>query len=158
MHERGTVVSVADGRVSVAIEPSKECETCGACAEGAGGKRILEGVLDVHGARPGDTVEIETPAGARRRAQGLVYVVPVVALVAGYVAGFLLGTWLEFAPDATGAVVAIGAGAAALLSLRRHDQAFGRPEDQPRVRAIIARGRSRPPEQTVPADRPDRSE
>ena len=146
MRERGTVVSAADGRVTVAIVPSESCATCGACAEGAGGKRLLEGVVDTHGAHPGDTVEIETPASARRRAQGLVYVVPVVALVVGYLAGYLLGNWVQLAPDVIGAVFAITAGAASLVSLRRYERSFEGAEVQPRVRAIIARGRSRFPE------------
>ncbi|MBE0416959.1 MAG: SoxR reducing system RseC family protein [Coriobacteriia bacterium] len=146
MREQGTVVSAVSGRLDVAIEPSESCETCGACAKGAGGKRLLVGVLDTHGARPGDTIEVETPRSARRRAQGLVYVVPVVALVCGYLAGFLLGTWAEFAPDAVGALLAIGAGAIALVSLKRYEGAFRRENEQPRVRAIIARGRSRSPE------------
>jgi positive regulator of sigma E activity len=152
MHERGTVVSAAGGMVDVAIEPSESCETCGACAEGAGGKRLLEGVLDTHGASPGDTVEVETPMSVRRRAQWLVYVVPVVATIGGYLAGFLLGTWAEFAPDAVGAVFAIAAGAASLVSLKRYDHSFGGTDGQPKVRAIIARGRSRTPEKPEQAD------
>jgi positive regulator of sigma E activity len=146
MLERGTVVSTGSRTVDVAIEPSESCDTCGGCAEGAGGKRLLEGVIDAHDARPGDFVEVETPAFARRRAQGLVYVVPVVALVFGYLAGFLLGNWVEIAPDAVGAVFAIAAGAVSLVSLKRYERSFGRTDGQPKVRAIIARGRSRSPE------------
>lgn len=145
MREQGMVVSVADGMATVSIEPSEACSSCGACAAGAGGKRILEGVVDTRGVHPGDTVEVETPGIARRRAQGLVYVVPVVALVVGYLAGFLLGTWAEFAPDVVGALFAIGAGALALVSLKWHERASGRTDEQPRVRAIIARSRSREP-------------
>jgi positive regulator of sigma E activity len=143
--ERGIVVSASGGTLDVSIEPSEACETCGACAEGAGGKRLLEGVVDVHGAAVGDTVEVETPVRTRRRAQWLVYVVPVVATMAGYLAGFLLGTWAEFAPDAVGALVAIGAGVLALASLRRYERAFAQTDEKPRVRAIIARCRSRAP-------------
>ncbi|MDF1543026.1 MAG: SoxR reducing system RseC family protein [Anaerosomatales bacterium] len=145
MRECGTVVSAADGRVSVAIVPSESCATCGACAEGAGGKRLLESIVDTHGARPGDTVEVETPAAARRRAQRLVYVVPVAAVVLGYLAGFLLANWVQLAPDVAGAVLAISAGAASLVSLRRYERSFEGAEVQARVRAIIARGRSRFP-------------
>lgn len=145
MRERGIVVSTGPGIVEVAIEPSASCETCGACAEGAGGKRLLGGVVDTHDARPGDSVEVETPSSARRRAQCLIYVVPVGALVFGYMVGFLLGNWLEIAPDAVGAVSAIAAGVVALVSLKRYDRSFGDAEGQPRVRAIIARGRNRAP-------------
>jgi len=139
VRERGRVIRVSDGTVDVAIEPSEACGTCGGCAEGAGGKRLLEGVIDTQGARPGDTVEVETPYQARRRAQGLVYVVPVTAVIAGYLAGFLLGAWTETAPDVLGAVVSIGAGVLAIVSLRRFDRRFEGAGEKPRVRAIIAR-------------------
>ncbi|MDY0087044.1 MAG: SoxR reducing system RseC family protein [Coriobacteriia bacterium] len=139
MLERGIVVAVRAGSVDVAIEPSEACETCGGCAEGAAGKRLLQGVVDTCGARRGDEVEVETSGQARRRAQGLVYVVPVVAIVGGYVAGFLLGTLLEFAPDALGAVVGIGASIVALISVTRLDRRFEIDGGMPRVRAIIAR-------------------
>lgn len=145
MLERGTVISRADGTVHVAIEPSEACATCGACAEGAGGARVLEDVVDALGAAVGDTVEVETPLRARRRAQGLVYVVPVAAIIAGYLAGFLLGTWANVAPDAVGAVLALVGGVAALVSVSRFDRYFRGADDQPRVRAIIARCRDRAP-------------
>lgn len=139
MLEHGIVVAVHASTVDVAIEPSESCETCGGCAEGAAGKRLLQGVEDVFGARCGDEVEVETSNRARRRAQGLVYVVPVVMMVLGYLAGFLLGSTVEFAPDALGAVVGISAGVAALISVTRLDRRFEKDGGMPRVRAIIAR-------------------
>lgn len=146
MLERGTVVATGPGSVDVAIEPSGACETCaGGCTEGANGKRLLEGVADTLGARPGDMVEVHTPVFARRRAQRLVYVVPVVAVLFGYLAGFLLANWLGIAPDAVGAAFAIATGAASLVSLKRFERSFGRADGHPRVRAIIARGHSRSP-------------
>ena len=143
------MLEASAGVLTVSMESSASCETCGACAAGAGGKRILEGIVDEHGAAPGDLVEIETPIGARRRAQGLVYVVPVVALVVGYMAGFLLSSWAGYsAPDSVGAVVALASGFGALMLLRRRDHAFDAPSARPRVRAIIARGHDGPEEQT----------
>lgn len=142
MRERGTVVSAGDGIVDVAIEAKPDCETCGACAEGAAGTRLLEGAVNTPGARVGDLVEVDTPAAVRMRAQGLVYVFPVVSLLLGYLAGSLLGTMLRISPDQAGAAFGIAAGALALASLRRFSGAFERSGRQPRVRAIIARGQS----------------
>jgi len=147
------VVAIDGGSALVSIEPSTPCGTCGACAEGAAGARLLEDVLDEHGAKPGDLVEIETPAAARRRAQMLVYVLPVMVALGGYVAGFLLGSLTGVKPDALGAVAAIGAGAAALTSLGRFDRAFRRKEAKSRVRAIIARGQGGCPGRYGASDR-----
>ena len=143
MLEQGTVTRVADGRADVWITPSEKCEECGACAEGAGGMRLMQGALDDIGVNVGDAVSVETPPQARRRAQLLVFVVPVVMLAAGYLAGYLLAGYLGLDRDALGAVCALAAAAAAFLSLRRAS-ATGRGErdGSPRVHAIIARGRA----------------
>lgn len=143
MRESGRVVRVHDGNVDVLIRPSESCESCGICSEGAGGLRLLEGVGDPIGARVDDTVMVETPGSSRQRAQLRLYVVPVVALVLGYLAGFLLSTMVGVDPDVGGAVFSLLAGAAALATVPRSEAAT---QDGPVVRAIIARGH--PPERT----------
>ncbi len=143
MLERGIVTAAADGRVDLSIAPSASCVSCGACAEGAGGSRLLRGVIDPIGARPGDTVEVLTPAAARTRARWLVYVAPVASLVAGYLAGFLLSDLLGVNPDTGGAILGLAAGAAALAATRLvGSNAPGADRYEPRVHAIISRGQS----------------
>ncbi len=141
MHERGTVVAVHDGTVDVAIVARPECETCGACAEGAAGTRLLEGAVDRLGARVGDTVEVETPTRATGRARRWVYVFPVACLAAGYGAGHVAGIWLGVAPDVLGAIVGIGAGAAALGFLSRVSERLAGADEYPEVRSIHTRRR-----------------
>ncbi|MDP2182622.1 MAG: SoxR reducing system RseC family protein [Actinomycetota bacterium] len=131
-----------DGVVDVLIQPSESCESCGICSEGAGGLRLLEGVDDPLGVQVGDSVLVETPGAARRRAQVRLYLIPVAALVPGYLAGFLLSTRIGINPDVGGALCALLAGAVALATVP--DKAAG-PQDGPVVRAIIARGYSPDP-------------
>jgi len=146
MLERGTVVSVVPGRADIMIMPTDKCDECEICAEGAGGRRILEGALDSIGVAPGDTVELETPLRARRTAQLLVFVFPVAALVLGYLAGYLLSSLVGMDPDTLGAALAVVAAGAALLTLRGvRVKATDGSDETPRVRAIIARGQE-PPE------------
>jgi positive regulator of sigma E activity len=137
VREQGTVVAVHDGTVDVRLEPSEACESCGACVEAATGGRFLEGVPAAANFRPGDRVLLDVPSSARRRALWLVYVVPVVALVAGYLAGFLLSSRLGINPDIAGAVTALACGAAALAWLPRASRNW---REKPQVHAIIARG------------------
>lgn len=139
MIERGTVVAAAAGLVDVAIQPAEACESCGGCVEGAGGKRFIEGVVNAVGATVGDLVEVETARGARRAAQALLYGVPVAAALVGYLAGFLLGSWAEVAPDQAGAVVSVIAFAAAVVFVGRAGRVLSRRHPTPQVRAIIAR-------------------
>lgn len=139
MRERGTVVAIHDGTVDVAIVARPECDTCGACAEGATGTRLLEGAVDDLGARVGDTVEVETLAHMTRTARRWVYVFPVVCLVAGYGLGHLAGVQLGLAPDVAGAVAGIGAVAAALGYLSRVSRVLEGRTERPAVRAVVAR-------------------
>jgi sigma-E factor negative regulatory protein RseC len=144
MRERGTVCEANDGVVTVRMSPSVECINCGACSEGDGGARTLSGVIDPLGSRPGDVVEIEVADVARRRAQLLVFVVPVGAVVLGYLAGFLLFSGTVARPDTAGALTGLAAGSVALLSLRFFGRsAAGSDGYEPRVRAIISRGSQR---------------
>jgi sigma-E factor negative regulatory protein RseC len=147
MLERGTVVSVGQGRADIMITPTEKCDDCEICTEGAGGRRILEGALDPIGVAPGDVVELETPLRARRLAQLLVFVFPVVALVVGYLAGYLLSSVVEMDPDTLGAAGAVIAAILALLALRGvRVRAVDGSDETPRVRAIIARGHEPPDE------------
>jgi sigma-E factor negative regulatory protein RseC len=145
MLEQGTVVSASDGRADIMITPTDECDDCEICTEGAGGRRILEGAVDPIGVAPGDVVELETPLRARRAAQLLIFVFPVVALVLGYLAGYLLSAVLETDPDTLGAAGAITAAVLALLALRGvRVRASDGTDETPRVHAIIARGQEPP--------------
>lgn len=143
MIEKGVVVAVSAERADVSIQPTETCGLCGGCAEGAGGKRVLEGVSNALGAQVGDLVEVETARSARRRAETLLYVVPVAAALAGYLAGFLLGPLVGVAPDVSGAVLSVLSVAAAVVRAGRIGRAFDREHGTPQVRAIIARCRHR---------------
>lgn len=146
MREIGTVAAVREGEVDVLIRPSESCESCGICTEGAGGHRLLEGVANGLNVGAGDTVTVETPDAARHRAQVRVYVIPVIALVVGYLAGFLLSKSIGIDSDTGGAVCALLAGAAALMMVPRHTVGS---QGEPTVRDIIAR--SYPPDSQGPA-------
>ncbi len=141
MREQGRVITVHDGTVDVRMETSSAaCVSCGACSQSEG-ETIMHGVADTHSATVGDTVEIEIPDSVRSRAAIAVFVVPVVALVLGYLAGFLLGGWLGAEPDIAGLLGALTSGNIAVLGVRLAERRLGRNERySPRVSAIIARG------------------
>lgn len=85
MKETGRVVSVEEGVAKVEFVPKEECEHCGAkgfCHPSRG--KMLADALDELGAETGDEVTIETDVGASILAAVLVFLVPVVGLIAGY--------------------------------------------------------------------------
>lgn len=152
MRERGTVVATRGSRVDVRMTPGAACSDCGACS-GVGESSLLEGVSSALEASVGDVVEIEILPAGRARAHAIVFVVPVVALMLGYLAGFLLFSASNVNPDAAGAVLGIGAGALSLGVVRRLGRMAGSDRYEPQVRAIISRG-STSPTGGVSPDRP----
>ncbi len=136
--ERGRVLRVRPGEVDLRMVPGDECVECGACAKADEGM-LLEAVPAPPGLSPGDLVEVSISPGARSRARVLVFVVPVAALLLGYMAGFLLGSLLSASSDMIGAVVGLTCGAGALYGVARIDsrQAVQRRASV-HVHAIIA--------------------
>lgn len=145
MRESGRVVTVHDGTVDVRMEVSAKCRGCTACTHGAGGETIMHGVRDRLGATVGDTVDVDIPDSVRPLAAVAVFAVPVVCLLAGYLAGFLLSRPLGLVPDVTGLVTALVAANVAVIGVRAADRRLARSERfTPKVSAIISRSRQRP--------------
>ncbi len=144
MHERGQVIAVRTGTVDVRMAVGASCGGCSACSTLPTGESLMQGVLDTQGAEVGDTVEVLVPDAVRSRAAAAVFVVPVVCLLVGYLAGFLLGQWAGVSPDAGGLVVALLCASVAFVGARRADRRLATDERyMPRVSAIIARGHDR---------------
>ena len=144
MIERGTVVAVRGDRADVALGSSSACEGCTACSAGKSGEMLLCDVLDEAGSSPGDEVEVVIPESLQLQAALAVYIVPIAALVFGYLAGFLLGRVVGSDPDITGAIVGVVAATAALAGTQIRERSLARSDRyRPRVRAIISRGSER---------------
>ena len=141
MPERGTIVAVRPGEVDISLAPGDACASCGACSP-TGGAMLLERVPVRDGFHVGDAIEIETPAAERARARTLVFVVPVLALLAGYMAGFLLSSVVPVDRDTLGAAAALTCGAGAMFAVVRLDsKAAGDRRANVQVRAIIAQAK-----------------
>lgn len=138
MREQGTVVAVRPGAVDLVMTPGDGCGDCTACSA-SGTNLLLEGVPAPDGLHVGDVVDVETPQAERTRARALVFVVPVVALVLGYVAGFLLGAVVPVSRDSLGAVMALTCGALTFaLVAKLGSRVTGGTAVRVRVRAIIS--------------------
>jgi YHS domain-containing protein/positive regulator of sigma E activity len=88
MKEVGTVVSVDRGTATVEFVPKEACEHCGAksfCHPEPG--KMLAEALNELGAQVGDVVTMETEVGASVLAATLVFLVPIVGLIGGYLLG-----------------------------------------------------------------------
>ncbi|MBN2248128.1 MAG: SoxR reducing system RseC family protein [Coriobacteriia bacterium] len=142
MREEGMVVTVHDGSVDVRMQPSTNCAGCSVCSQGAGGETVMHDVTDAHGATVGDIVSVSIPDGIRSRAAAAVFLVPVACLLAGYLAGFLLGGWLGKDPETTAVIGALASVTVGMLGIRLAERTVaGNAAFAPRVDAIISRGR-----------------
>jgi positive regulator of sigma E activity len=99
---------------------------------------LLADVFDRVGASVGDEVEIEIPERLRVQAALAIYVAPLVALFAGYLAGFLLASRGDGDPDTVGAFTGIVSASVVLAAVFFRERELARKDEfAPFVRAII---------------------
>ncbi len=135
MRVTGTVVEAGDGRASVRVrhERGPECRGCQACHPSAAHGLVLD--VRAEGLSPGDRVAVEVPLPSPWRAVLLVFVLPLVALVAGLLAGSHwtgLQAALGLGSEGTGLALGAGLGGAAFaLAVLQERRLQGKA--QPRV-------------------------
>ncbi len=115
------VVEVKAGRALVETTRSASCDSCGArhaCGCMGGGREARVWAENPLGAGPGEQVVIAVPEGTVLRASVLVYLVPVLALVAGALLGNSLAPAWGLSPDLGAAGLGILAMALAFLASR----------------------------------------
>ncbi len=91
--EVGTVKTISNGRAMVVLKSKAGCSTCGArfaCAAGEGPVRELR-IANTLNARPGERVEIGFKPGSRVLASFIIFVLPILLVLAGYFAGASAG-------------------------------------------------------------------
>ena len=118
--EIGTVVRVEGRAATVHFNRRSACERCGAC-----GMLKNQGVMELtvnvpFEVEPGDRVALTMDDSYFLLSTLLLYGLPLAALVAGVVAGVMLGARLFPGrdPELVGAVTGIAAAAASYLALR----------------------------------------
>jgi sigma-E factor negative regulatory protein RseC len=128
MRERGVVARfVSAGIVEVSLEPSEACGRCGACHRDQAGSASIEAV-DAFGAKQGDTVEIEISTQGVVAASFVVYLLPVVFLIAGYGIGSMTAAFapLPFSGEAAGIAGAVLFFAVSFIVIRWYDRGVSR--------------------------------
>lgn len=92
MQEIAEVVEVEDSRAKVEFARSAACKKCGICYLAESGKMTLE-VSNLAGAKPGDKVIVELASPALLKASFVVYIIPIIFLIGGYVVGSSLASF-----------------------------------------------------------------
>jgi sigma-E factor negative regulatory protein RseC len=87
MREQGVVTRVIPPNiVEVSLQASEACGRCGACHPDSKGGICIEATA-VAGVKTGDKVEIEISTGGVVTASFVVYLLPIVFMIAGYLLG-----------------------------------------------------------------------
>lgn len=86
--ETGTVFRIDGNTAWVRIPRTSSCAKCRGCMHEGDGAAMMTQAFNVRGASVGEVVRIECPARLRAVGAGLIlYLLPVVSLVVGYVVG-----------------------------------------------------------------------
>jgi sigma-E factor negative regulatory protein RseC len=140
LREIGQVTEVSGTKVKVIVTRHSSCESCGAC--GIGAKPTTDFMLNNNiGAKVGDRVAIELHSKALFKAAFLVYAIPLIALIIGFLAGQRIGASGGMTPDHA-ELTGIGSGffflVLAFLVLRRLERirVFG-SDIQPQLVAVV---------------------
>jgi sigma-E factor negative regulatory protein RseC len=90
MIEIGKILEIRGDRVKISLPLKEGCSTCGKCTLGKGEKYMRLEVETIPGARVGDEVMVEVPERDPLVAALLLFGIPLLGLLAGGGAGYLL--------------------------------------------------------------------
>jgi sigma-E factor negative regulatory protein RseC len=137
------IIEKTDGRSAwVRVERSSACASCPSRSECKVelGKGVLVEVENSAGCRPGDRVRLSMGSGSFLKSTLVAYIFPVVALVAGALAGSQLVPGAGLSGDAASVFTGFGAMALYFVVLKLSDRSGSRtPWSPPRITAIIKR-------------------
>lgn len=120
--EKGVVIRIDTAATWVKTTPSGACESCasrGACHAMVGGEKEMEvPVLNPVGAKPGDLVVLKIDSSPLLKATFLIYLFPILLLMAGAVAGEWISRFFGWGSSAPAAVLGFGSLAAGLVLVK----------------------------------------
>ena len=140
MKQCGQVIRVMDGTAKVKMQRHSSCAGCNACKMGSSEKPIELEALNRLDAQEGDWVEVEMESEYVLTAAFMMYMVPLLFLVAGVLTGhFLLGMLgVGVYRELLTAMIAFSATALAYFLLNRSEKKKGFKEKMlPSIADII---------------------
>ncbi|MDY6826139.1 MAG: SoxR reducing system RseC family protein [Bacillota bacterium] len=138
MEQYGVVTQTNDERAKVSLQRHLACKNCGRCGmlSGSGGKDVVIEALNPIKAQPGQRVMLESDDRQVLFVAFMLYVVPLVGLVAGIFAWLKAAASLGFTENQELISVAIGFGVMiiAFILIRIWDN---RVKDDPKYKPVI---------------------
>jgi sigma-E factor negative regulatory protein RseC len=91
--QEGEVVAVHDGSATVRVSANKNCDRCGICERVSDTEMVVEAITSRR-LKAGEKVILEVSPGAIVTSATILYIIPLIGLVAGY---YVSGTVLRMA-------------------------------------------------------------
>jgi len=143
MKEEGIVTGASGDVARVKVRRSDACSGCGSqgvCHSLGGDVDMEVEAMNTAGGTVGDRVLLELPSSSVVKIAFLVYMIPVICLVAGAIAGTKLAPSLSLDPELTALGLAALGFAVAFLAVRRIGQAMGKKKEyRPEIVKVLLR-------------------
>lgn len=139
MREVGEVIKTEGNRAVVRIMRSSACKHCGACSFGENRDEMLLTLPNSLNAKPGDMVELDLESVHLLKASAITYLIPLAALIAGVILGYVLGGHLAVDRQLIGALLGLVFTALAFVIIRALDPVFKRSSNfTPSMVAVLS--------------------
>ena len=122
MLERGKVIEINGDRAKVSLPFKEGCSTCGKCTLGKGGKYMRMEADNTAGARAGDDVMVEIPERDPLAAACLLFGIPLLGLLVGGGAGYLIFFLQGADPNAGAGIIGLVTMTAIFILLHRREK------------------------------------
>lgn len=146
--EQGIVIEAhgpapATARVkTIQTSACKSCASKNGCHSDGSGREV--DAINVVNARTGDRIQLSMATGALLKATFLLYLFPILGMLAGAIAGAALAPYLGLDTSLTSAAAAIISFAATMLLVRRRAGAMAlKKEYRPKITRILSRSQAK---------------
>jgi len=141
--EQGIIVKMGSRSETAWVKTirSSACESCSvrdSCNPGADGKSQEVEAINTAGAQLGDRIQLTIATGSVLKAMFVLYLFPILCMLAGGITGNWLGVRMQTNPSATAVAVAMVTFAVSLLIVRFWGQRAGHKEAyRPKIIRIL---------------------
>jgi len=139
--EQGVVIKISAGAAWVKTNKTGACKECSArasCHSSGGGEEVEVEVINEVGAKVGDRIVLSLETGSLLKATFLLYVFPILLLIAGAVIGQETASYLDLNPSGFAAAAGFSFFFAALLIVKiKANQLAKKNQYRPKIIKIL---------------------
>ncbi|MDI6800299.1 MAG: SoxR reducing system RseC family protein [Actinomycetota bacterium] len=121
MKETGLVIELKENKAVVEFERSPACTGCKACSASVSGTMRTEATNNL-GAEVGDRVALNVRSKNMVAAYAIVFIIPLIFLLAGFYLGLYLSNYIKMEADTLGFIMALASLGLSYIVIRKLDR------------------------------------